>query len=256
MGLKPSTKNYSTIRLLKKLYRRILQLVLLIVLVLLLKTFLYDRTLIQDYVNKHIQRFSEKHGLIVEEIGLITSNQYCPIVTKSTFDQFKKRSILLVSLTGMLQHIESFDCVNRTSVTRIFPNKIKIEIINKDPIAIWQNNKKFMFITSQNDIMQIRNTKDLDKFLIVTGSNANLHTKSLLDIIKINKEIFTSIESAIRVGDRRWDIKLKTGLEIKLPEKNPEIAWSKYINLTKNPKFQNKKLKVLDLRIPNKIYAK
>jgi cell division protein FtsQ len=256
MGLKPSTKNYSNIRFLKKLYRRALQLLILLTVIFLVKTFVYDRSSIKHYVDTQTQEFSQKHGFIIEEIELIASNNYCPIVTKNTFDLYLKQSIFLISLNKVMQHVESFDCVYRSNITRIFPNKLKIEIINKEPIAIWQNKKKFEFITNRNGLMKIRDTKNLDDFIIVTGENANYRIKALLDIIKIEPSIFSTVDSAIRVGDRRWDIKLKSGVEIKLPEKNPEIAWNKYIELTDNPKFQSKHLRIIDLRIPNKIYAR
>lgn len=256
MGLKPSTKNYSKVRFLKKLYRRALQLLALLFIMFLIKVFVYDMSSIKSYIDEQIQKLSEKNGFVVKEIGVLTNNSFCPIVSENTFEKYKTHSIFLVSLNKIIQHIESFDCVYSSNVKRALPDKIKIEIINKEPIAIWQNKKKFMFITKQGTTMKIRDSKNLDDFIIVTGENANMRTKELLDIIKVDPDIFSQVNSAIRIGDRRWDIRLKNGVEIKLPEKNPEIAWNKYIELNYNPKFQNKRLKIIDLRIENKIYAK
>ena len=64
---------------------------------------------------------------------------------------------------------------------------------------------------------------------------------------------FQKIESFYFFPSRRWDIKFKDGLLIRLPENNPTKSLSFVLNLLKEKKFINSK--VLDLRLNNKIIS-
>lgn len=250
-------KNYSTIKFLKNLYRKILHIFLVVLVLLVAKVLIYDRTLLEDFINDKIENLSIKAEFIIKEISVSSTNEYCPIVNDSTFDRYKNESLLSVSLKDIYDYTKSFDCVENVKISRIFPNKLKINVINKTPLAIWQNKKEFLFITTTNELMKIRNSENLLNFITITGRNAYLYATKLMDMLSIDQEIFSQVDAAMWVGERRWDIKLKDGTEIKLPENDPEVAWKKFIDLRNNSeKFNQGKMKVIDLRIEDKIYTK
>lgn len=250
-------KNHSTIKFFKNVYRRIVHILLVVLALLLAKVLIYDRTLVGNFINKQIDNLSIKSEFIIREISVSLTNEYCPIVNDSTFDRYKNQSLLSISLRDIYDYTKSFDCVENVKIARIFPNKLKINVINKTPLAIWQNKKEFFFITTTNELMRIQNSDNLLNFITITGRNAYLYSTKLMDMISIDKEIFSQVDAAMWVGERRWDIKLKDGTEIKLPENDPEVAWKKFIDLRNNSeKFNQGKFKIIDLRIEDKIYTK
>ena len=257
MASKPSTKTNSSTRFLKNLYRKTIYLLVIVAAIFFVITLLYDKITMLNFIQAQVEQISKKTGFVIEEITMTNNNEYCPIATATLFDEYKGQAILLAPLEKIQERLESLDCVKSANISRNMPNKIKIEVIDQEPIAIWQHKKGFFFITAQNKLMKIRDATNLTNFVIVTGDNAYTHATTLMEMISIDQNILAQIDAAMRVGDRRWDIRLKNGLEIKLPEKHPELAWSKFVQLQNTAtEFQENKFKVIDLRIPDKIYTR
>ena len=87
------------------------------------------------------------------------------------------------------------------------------------------------------------------------GENSIINSKYLIS--KIDRDIKKMIQSAIFIENRRWNIRLKNMITLKLPEKNLEEALENYKKIYSN--LSNKDLKdieIIDLRIPNQAIIK
>ena len=87
------------------------------------------------------------------------------------------------------------------------------------------------------------------------GENSIINSKYLIS--KIDKDIQQMIESVKFIENRRWNIKLKNKIILKLPEKSIEEAIENYKKIYSN--LSNKDLKdieIIDLRIPNQAIIK
>lgn len=257
MGLKPNKEDYSHKRSFRNISRKVIFVVFTISALFITKLFMYDREMIGDFFYAQINKASAKLGFTIQEVTVESSNSYCPAIKPDVFDSYKSESIFLIPIEKIQSYLESIDCVASANISRQLPSRIEIKVKNKEPIAIWQYQKNFFFINEDNSLMKIRNSKNLMDFIIVTGENAFKHTKNLINIISVDKDMFDKVDAAMRVGNRRWDIKLVGGLIIKLPEKNPELAWDKFLEIKDSNQIrQKKRIKVVDLRIKDKIYIK
>lgn len=66
--------------------------------------------------------------------------------------------------------------------------------------------------------------------------------------------IMDAIEAIIRVGGRRWDVRLNNGITIKFPENELEDAWDYLIRLERDEKILERAIEVIDLRVEGKLY--
>ena len=79
----------------------------------------------------------------------------------------------------------------------------------------------------------------------------------MFNLLSIHNNISNNLVKIIRVGDRRWNLILKNGLIIKLPEEDKDFfkIWKELehiITIYQN----NSDLETIDLRIKNKLYLK
>ena len=183
---------------------------------------------------------------------------YCiDLKPSSYFQKFKNTPILLVDINEIKNNVEAIDCVSQATVHRILPDKIDIQVTTKQPSAFWQNKGVLTFIDFNGDIMRVRSTENLDKFIIVTGDNAPKAYSKLLNFINIDQEIYSRITSVSWVGNRRWNVKFDNETEILLPEENPELSWQKFIALYRSKEeFKEWHYKLIDFRVENKMYVK
>lgn len=162
--------------------------------------------------------------------------------------------ILPLSLPAIKERLENIDWVRHATVERQLPNTLHIRIIERKPLAIWQRNGKLFLIDEEGHSMEEDDLKPFSGLLIMVGDDAPLYAESLLEVIKEDPSLFSHITAAIRIGERRWNIRFANGLEVKLPEQNLTAAWRYVIKLDQQKKLFLPTLKTIDLRIADKLY--
>ncbi|MFN7038024.1 MAG: cell division protein FtsQ/DivIB [Alphaproteobacteria bacterium] len=199
---------------------------------------------------------TSKFGLTLQNVYLEGQNY---TNTKTLMDVLQLKigqPILSISINKLKQQLEQTNWVKYAVVERSFPNTLYIGIIEKTPIALWQNGGKFFLIDETGAIINETNLKKFSNFIVLIGEDAPLYAKALLEIITKDKSLFEKISYATRIGERRWNVKFQNGLEIKLPEENPEAAWNYVIDLYNKKNLFGKSISNIDLRIANKLYIK
>lgn len=161
--------------------------------------------------------------------------------------------ILNVPLNKIKSQLETVDWVDHVIVERRLPSTLFIKIIEKKPIAIWQYKGRLGLIDQNGKIITYNNIDEFSNLLLLIGNEAPAHLNSLIKLLKQSEEIFHEVTVATRVSQRRWNIKLANGAEIKLPEKGESEAWNLFSSLYNKNKLKGE-FKVIDLRIPGKIY--
>lgn len=220
-------------------------------------SFYFNQTLLPNFLITNIAKISYKMNYVIKSIEVFGEDDNCRVADISVLDKYKGVPTLVVSVDDIRADLESVDCIGKVSVSRVLPSKLKIMVEPKTPIAIWQHKHKFFFIAENGSVLEIRNNKDINKFIIIVGENAPKMAPQLLKIITKDQDLPQKVISAIWIGDRRWNVTFDNGTEILLPEEKYAKAWDKLVELIKsNEAFKSFSYRVIDFRVPNRIYAK
>lgn len=216
----------------------------------------YNPELANQQFKTYVNQLSSKTGFALRQVEVNEVCHYCTSAKPILKTIQPGTSIFLIDIEDIRSQLEQQSCIKAAKIRRHYPDIIVIEIIEQKPIAIWQNNQQFFYITEEDKIMPIKTLNDIESFIIVTGNNAPSNTSDLISFLELDKEYKDRVISATWIGNRRWNVKLKEGLTVALPEDNPEIAWNKFIKMSKNPTFIEKNYSLVDFRIPDRIYTK
>lgn len=139
-------------------------------------------------------------------LGLIDAERGDPIFA---FDAEKTR-----------MNLEQLSWIKSARVERRLPGIIYVAIEERQPYALWQHKGKLSLIDPDgNKITDVpAEMARFRKLPLVVGEGAPGHAKDLLSMIDAEPVIRERVESAIFVGGRRWDLKLRNGVEVNLPE--------------------------------------
>lgn len=195
-------------------------------------------------------------GLEVREVYLEGQKNLPKKVIIEQIDITKNQPIFNADIIDIKNSLEELSWVSEARVERFYPSTINIKIVEKKPLAMWQYNNKLHLIDEKGDVIEENDLERFKEFIILVGSDANLFVKDLFDIIGKDEEVFKMISSAIRVGQRRWNIRLYNGIEIKLPEEQTGLAWQNLIQMQKKDKILSNKISLIDLRIIDKTFIK
>lgn len=188
--------------------------------------------------------------LVIEGRRNTTEQELCSFVIYA-----KGTPIWRVDLNSILAKAKGGIWVKNCFVIRKLPKAICISIVERIPIAIWQNNYKHYLVDAEGDVIQVGDGISNFAYLPrVVGKGANVYAKRLLDDIAFDPELAAKLETAVRCGERRWDIYLE-GIQVKMPQEGMLSAWKHLSALNKRKALFGRKIKSIDMRNADKFYV-
>ncbi|GIL39786.1 cell division protein FtsQ/DivIB [Roseiterribacter gracilis] len=151
--------------------------------------------------------------------------------------------------------IEQIPWVSSATVSRRLPDTVHVMITERRPIALWQNSGKLTLIDRDGTDLGVP-ASGLDEFRdlpLVVGPDAPRHTQAMLDALKAVPDLAKRVSAMVRVGARRWDLRLDNGVDVKLPEEDVAAALKQVANAAANEKLLDRDVRTVDLRLPGKM---
>ena len=142
--------------------------------------------------------------------------------------------------------IESFE------VKKIYPNKLKIKIFEKKPIAILLYKKNKFYFTANRNVIDYQDIKQYENLPIVYGNKEHFE-KFYNDLKKINFSI-NQIKKFYYFESKRWDLLTHKNQIIKLPIKDYILSLENFSNLSGKNNFD--KYQIFDYRIKDQLILK
>ena len=227
----------------------------ILIISLLLTTFLNNIDF--EKYSKLLNNFLIKNGFTINNIQILGIKNIPKETVIKIVNNENKSNILNVNLLNIYNNLRNNDWVEELYIERVLPNTIKISIIEKEAIGIWQYEMSNKLITKNGEIIS---TANINKFKIdlpiIHGNDANKNANSILKILETNKVLTKNIWSLDYINNRRWNLHFKQGIIVLLPSEGVLRAWNEIIKLQKNYDVLNLGLTELDLRNPNKILGK
>ena len=158
-------------------------------------------------------------------------------------------NIFFVKKEKIKKIINENSVVENFKIRKLYPSTLEINIVKTKFLALTKKDNNFFYIGSNSKLIK---TESLDKSLPFIYGKFNIS-----DFIKIKKIIdyskldYNDIENFYFFPSKRWDLKLKNGLLIKLPKENIPKNMNIIFDIFKNNNFEVSK--IIDARIPGSI---
>ena len=75
----------------------------------------------------------------------------------------------------------------------------------------------------------------------------------MLHILRTEPELFAAVWAVPYQSERRWDVHLRNGIRVRLPETDPLTAWSRLAVIDHSKRIIDRDLAVIDMRVPDQM---
>jgi cell division protein FtsQ len=195
-----------------------------------------------------IYRVSARAGFSVNDIlveGRLNSD---PDVLRAILNLERGDPILAFNPAEARDMIERISWVKEAHVERRFPSTIYIGLVERLPMALWQNKGKIRVVDSDGVTLTDSLRHNFNDLPIIVGENAPRHAPFLLGVLAEAPLVRERMEAATWVGDRRWDLKLKSGVVVKLPESDMGMALRRLADAHAEDGILDRDILMIDLR--------
>ena len=133
------------------------------------------------------------------------------------FDQ-PSMALPLVDLEATRERLLQFGWVKEARISRRWPDTLVVDVVERQPVAIWQNNRQLNLIDGEGVVLEPVRLESMPDLPLVIGPAANREVAALSALLEGTPHLRPQIAGATWVGGRRWDIRFQTGETLTLPE--------------------------------------
>ena len=202
----------------------------------------FDNFISKNLDIKHINQSTK-----LKEIHVIGRENINKSVLLETLELNNETSMTSINVSLLKEKILSIGWVKEVIVERRMPNTLIIKIEEYKPFALLQTKDMHIIISSEGKKISVNNG-NFNYLPVITGLGAEKHAAKMLNILSSEPTLFHQVWAISYIGKRRWDVSLRSGVEIKLPEKNPSEAWAKLSEMDRSESLLSREINVIDLR--------
>ena len=195
-------------------------------------------------------------GLVVQEVSVVGRERTSSKRLMAALDVARGDSIVDFDPEAARVRIEKLGWVEHASVMRRYPDEIFVRLQERRPFARWQFKEHTMVIDRKGMVVSQRDQAEFRHLPKVVGDGANEKAAELFDLLSKSPALFTRLQNAVRVRDRRWNLEFSNGVQVMLPEEGSAHAWSKLEELQADKKILNKGLVAIDLRNSDRMFVR
>lgn len=156
------------------------------------------------------------------------------------------------------KRIDALAFVERATVERRLPGTIVVRLVERRPFAVWQNQGRFVLIDRSGQVVadQGMNGKDAEAFAqlpLVVGAGAPQAADGLIGALAGEPDVRAHVVAAVRVGERRWNLTLRNGCDVLLPEGAEPQALHRLALLQRDHQLLTRPLEAIDMRLPDRL---
>ena len=217
----------------------------------------YKSNVIKKIFVDKIEKFSQNYGYSFTKVNI---NELINIESdeiEKYFSKYYGKSIFLIPIQEISKNLYQNKWIKDFTIKNDYRNTININIIESSPIGIYFNGDNNLLFDKNGEIIDsVDSNFNLYSHLIkFEGNNSTFNANIFLNSIPF---LFRNeIKKAIFVNNRRWDVKLKNGINLKLAENNILDSFNNYEKFYKSVSNQELiKIEMIDLRLPKKIILK
>jgi len=200
-------------------------------------------------------------GLRVEHVEITGATTTPRAVVERALDVRTGMPILDFSPSRAASRIAALGAVRSATVERILPDTVRVDVIERRPLAIWQEpDNQFALIGPGGTVLASRDAAaarahDPDLPLLV-GAGVPDHAAALLALLKQYPSIAKHVVAAERIDNLRWNLLLRDHTIVKLPDQHEAAAMARLVEAEDRIKLLERPVRTIDLRLADRLVVR
>ena len=164
-----------------------------------------------------------------------------------------RSSLLFLDAAAVRDRLKANPWIADATVHKFYPGELQIDIVERSAFALWQQDGRLSVIADDGAVLEPYLSRRFISLPLVVGKGAETRAKDFLALLARYPQVKSVTRAAIFVGERRWNLRLKDGLDIRLPENDVGNALAALSKLDKDEKLFSRDIVAVDMRLPDRL---
>jgi cell division protein FtsQ len=164
-----------------------------------------------------------------------------------------RSSLLFLDAATVRDKLKANPWIADATILKLYPGRLQIDIVERTAFALWQQDGRLSVIADDGAVLEPYMSRRFVALPLVVGNGADTRAKDFLALLDRYPQVRVVTKAAIFVGERRWNLRLKDGLDIRLPENDVGNALASLSKLDKEDKLFSRDITAVDMRLPDRL---
>ena len=162
-------------------------------------------------------------------------------------------SVLFFDAAAAREGLMAIPWIADAQVRKLYPDRVDIDIVEREAFALWQLKGKIQVIAQDGTVIAPGEAAPRPNLPLVVGLSADKRAKDIVALLDKFPDIAAQTHAAVLVAERRWNLRLKNGMDIRLPETDPAAALAELVALDRDKKLLSRDIVAVDLRLKDRV---
>jgi cell division protein FtsQ len=164
-----------------------------------------------------------------------------------------RSSLLFLDAAVVRDKLKANPWISEATVLKFYPGQLQIDIVERSAFALWQRDGRLSVISDDGAVLEPYVSRRFLSLPLVVGKGAETGARDFLALLARYPQVREATKAAILVGERRWNLRLKDGLDIRLPENDIGNALAALSKLDKEDRLFSRDIVAVDMRLPDRL---
>jgi len=164
-----------------------------------------------------------------------------------------RSSLLFLDATKTRARLLTNPWIADATVLKLYPGRLRIGVTERMPFALWQRDGMLSLIAADGTVLERYVPPRFEALPLVVGKGAERAGHDFIELIKRYPNIAQNVQASVLVADRRWNLHLRGGIEVLLPEDEPGRALQALAALDHSKQILSRDIVTVDLRLPDRV---
>jgi cell division protein FtsQ len=162
-------------------------------------------------------------------------------------------SLLFLDVEQTRERLKTNPWIADATVLKLYPGELQIGIRERDAFALWQKDGRVSVIADDGTVLEPYVAPRLIRLPLVVGAGAETRAKEFLGLLDHYPAMRDFVRASVLVGERRWNLRLKNGIDVRLPESDVATALERLVALDREKNLITRDILAIDLRLPDRV---
>ena len=164
-----------------------------------------------------------------------------------------RSSLLFLDAAVVRDKLNANPWIAEANVLKLYPGQLQIDITERSAFALWQQDRRLAVIAEDGAVLEPYVSRRFTSLPLVVGKGAQARAKDFLALLDRYPQVRSVTKAVIFVGERRWNLRLKDGLDVRLPENDVGNALAALSKFDKEDRLFSRDIVAIDMRLPDRL---
>ncbi|GEM_PF-277753 len=165
-------------------------------------------------------------------------------------------ALLAIDPHAVKRQLEAINWVESALVERRLPNTLFVVLQERQAMAQWQRSGQLSLVDRHGVVIEEKVPARFTTLPVIVGDDAPLSFQALNGVLASQPHLQKRVNAAVRVGGRRWNLRIDDAIDVLLPEENPQAAWDRLAELDFETRLLDRDIEAIDLRVTDRLVLK